>query len=160
MKNFILIALCLFSLSACKEEAGSPQKMEGITTPLVITTAEGAEHKFNVELALTPAEQAKGLMNRTEMASDHGMLFWFGIPEAPRAFWMKNTLISLDMIFIRADGRIHHIHHSAKPNDLTSIKSQGPAAAVLELNGGVSKLLGLKPGDVVHHKLFGNVLAP
>ncbi len=127
----------------------------GASQSLSIVGADGAEHDFNVELAITPQQQIVGLMNRTHMAADAGMLFYFG-EEQERAFWMKNTLIPLDMIFIRKDGVIHSIHENAQPNDLTSVPSNGPVAAVLELNGGMTSKLGIKPGDVVHHVVFGN----
>ena len=153
MKRFLLI-LCVCVLASCQETGAQ------VLMPLSIVTANGGvQHNFQVEMAVTPRQQMQGLMNRTEMPMDQGMLFWFGGGESPRSFWMKDTLISLDMVFIRADGTIHHIYHSAKPEDLTSIPSQGPVAAVLELNGGVCRLLGLQKGDVVHHPVFANALA-
>ena len=90
------------------------------------------------------------------MAENHGMLFYFGGEEAGRRFWMKNTLIPLDMIFIKADGTIHHIHENAIPKDLTGVPSNGPVAAVLEINGGVSRKLELQKGDKVKHRFFEN----
>lgn len=120
-----------------------------------IVSQDGKTHGFDVELALTPLQQQKGLMNRSSMADDAGMLFFFG-DEAPRAFWMKNTLIPLDIIFIKQNGIIHHIHENAIPHDLTSIPSQGDVAAVLEINGGLSAKLGIARGDKVKHALFGN----
>lgn len=123
-------------------------------TSLSITTKDGNRHNFSVELALTPQQQQYGLMNRTSMDPDHGMLFVF-VVEENRSFWMKNTLIPLDMIFIKKNGVIHHIA-TAKANDLTSVPSNGPVSAVLELNAGVAKSLGIKPGDVVKHVVFGN----
>ena len=95
-------------------------------------------------------------MHRTEMADNAGMLFVFG-DVAMRSFWMKNTLIPLDMLFIHSDGTIHHIHHNAKPQDLTSITSKYPSLAVLELNGGTADKMGIKEGDVVEHTYFKNV---
>ena len=108
---------------------------------------------FDIELALNRAQQSQGLMNRTNMAEDAGMLFVFP-DEAERGFWMKNTLIPLDMIFIKANGVIHHIHENAVPHDLTSIKSNGPVMAVLEINGGLSQKLNIKVGDSVNHPFF------
>ncbi len=113
-----------------------------------IHTVDGATHRFNIELAVTPEEMAKGLMNRTELAPDAGMLFIFP-NEAPRSFWMKNTLIPLDIIFIKGGGKIHHIHQMALPLDKTGILSQGSAAAVLEINGGKASELGINIGDTV-----------
>lgn len=125
------------------------------TEPLSIRTADGARHDFHVELAQTPVELQYGLMYRTEMPEDHGMLFIFP-EESMRSFWMKNTLIPLDMIFIRTNGEIVNIQKDAQPNDLTSRPSTGPALAVLEINGGLSDKLGLAAGDVVYHSAFGN----
>ena len=147
----LLLAFALLTLPACSEE--------GAKDVLLIETQQGREHSFHIELAVTHDQMAQGLMNRTELAENAGMLFWFGGEEAERGFWMKNTLIPLDMIFIRADGTIHHIHDSAKPLDETTIYSRGPVAAVLEIGGGQSRALGILPGDTVRHRFFGNALA-
>lgn len=150
MKKFFLICLAVLGVSAC----GDPDAAAATST-IEIRTSSGEVHPFKIELALTPQEQAQGLMNRTSMAENAGMLFVFG-DEAPRAFWMKNTLIPLDMIFIRKDGTIHHIHENAIPHDLTSVPSEGPVSAVLEINGGLTTKLGIAKGDTVRHVLFGN----
>lgn len=149
MKVVLLVFLSLF-LTSCD---GAGSRTDNNKNILTILTVDGAEHVFNIELALTPDVQAQGLMYRTEMPEDAGMLFYFG-QEAERGFWMKNTLIPLDMFFIKADGIIHHIHENAIPNDLTSIRSQGPVAAVLEINGGMSAQLKISPGDKVLHPVF------
>ena len=119
---------------------------------LIIQTASGPK-KFHVELADNDQSRARGLMFRTQMAPDAGMLFDFK-QEAPASFWMRNTLLPLDMLFIRADGTIHHIHQRAIPHDETGIDSNGPVLAVLELNGGTVQRLGIKPGDKVEHPIF------
>jgi len=150
---FLCIALS-FALIGCEPEAAATP---GPSQSLSVVTSAGIRHNFNVELALTGAQQRKGLMNRTEMAADAGMLFFFG-DEDERSFWMKNTLIPLDIIFIKKDGTILNIHENAVPHDLTSVKSEGPAAAALELNGGRAAELGIKPGDKIHHLLFNNAL--
>ena len=147
MFRFILIALLILPLAGCLEE-----KVDDIYR-LSIETASGKKHEFNIELAQTPQEQMRGLMHRTEMAEDAGMLFIFETEREAR-FWMKNTLIPLDMIFIRADGTIHRIHENAIPHDLTGIPSEGPVKAILELNGGISAKLGLQKGDKVRHSVF------
>lgn len=121
---------------------------------LTIDTA-GGPRKFSVEMALTPAQQEQGLMFRRTLAADAGMLFDF-VDTAPRGFWMKNTLLPLDMLFIAADGRIADIHERAVPLSETVILSSVPVRAVLELNGGTVARLGIKDGDVVHHTIFGN----
>ena len=152
MKTFFLCFLACLALVACDNKASA------YTDPLkslTIVSKDGTRHDFKIELALTVAQQNQGLMNRTQMPKDAGMLFYFD-NFAPRSFWMKNTLISLDMVFMDEAGVITHIHDSAIPNDLTSVKSGGPARAVLEINGGVAKELGIKPGDQVHHAFFKN----
>jgi uncharacterized membrane protein (UPF0127 family) len=121
---------------------------------LVVVTG-GREIKFDVELALNDAERARGLMFREKLGPYDGMLFDFH-QEAPVSFWMKNTLIPLDMLFIAGDGTIKHIHANATPLSTDSIPSQFPVRAVLEINGGSAKLLGIKPGDKVKHPIFGN----
>lgn len=150
-------ALCLV-IALCLPATGFAQANADATRQLTIVARDGKSHVFHIELALTPQQQQHGLMGRTEMAKDAGMLFYFGA-EQERGFWMKNTLIPLDMLFIRKDGTIGRVHDSAKPNDLTGIRSEGPAAAVLELNGGTAKKLGIVAGDTVHHPFFGNALA-
>ncbi len=137
-----------------KKLAGPPIPQSTLKTEdVVVVKANGDKHTFDVEIARSPSEQAYGLMNRTSMAKDHGMLFVFK-DEVERSFWMKNTLIPLDMLFIRKDGTIHRVHASAIPHDLTPIFSQGPAMAVLELNGGRAADLGIKAGDRILHKSF------
>lgn len=116
---------------------------------LTIANATG-EYQFNVEVVDTPESRAKGLMFRTSLAPDAGMLFDFK-EERPVSFWMQNTLIPLDMIFIRRDGTIANIHVNARPLDPTSIPSDGPVAFVLEIPGGRSAELGIKAGDTVLH---------
>jgi uncharacterized membrane protein (UPF0127 family) len=144
-----------YSIDSMKED---PLKREDIT--IRGPGKKALAHTFHVELALGPLDQLRGLMERTSLPADEGMLFVFP-DEQPRSFWMKDTLIPLDMIFIRQDGTIGHIHANAAPNDMTSIPSQGPAMAVLELNGGTAAKLGIKPGDKVYDKdYFKNAPAP
>ena len=119
--------------------------------PLTITTAKGQTHKFTVEVASTPEQQSYGLMNRQSMAPDHGMIFPYQ-PAQPVAFWMKNTLIPLDMIFISPGGRILRIAENAVPLSLEPVGSGDVVEAVLELNGGRSVQLGISAGDQVSWK--------
>jgi len=116
---------------------------------LVLHTAKG-DFAFTVEIADTDAERARGLMFRTELAPDAGMLFDYH-QEQLTAFWMQNTLIPLDMIFIAADGVVKTIHVNARPMDTTSIPSEVPVRFVLEIPGGRSVEIGLAPGDRVDH---------
>ena len=121
---------------------------------LVVVTAV-REIKFEVELALNDAERSRGLMYREKLGPYDGMLFDF-YQDAPVSFWMKNTLIPLDMVFIASDGTIKHIHANAVPLSTEAVPSQFPVRAVLEINGGSARLLGIKPGDKVKHPIFGN----
>jgi uncharacterized protein len=119
---------------------------------LKITGKNGA-HIFGVEMALTPEEQAKGLMFRKELPEGQGMLFDFH-QEQPTSFWMKNTYVSLDMIFIRGDGRILRIAENTVPLSEALVPSGGPVRAVLEVVAGTAKKLGIAPGDRVTHPIF------
>ncbi len=120
--------------------------------PITITSANGT-HNFTVERAVTPAEQERGLMYRTDLKSDGGMLFWPYPPEGggPRqaSFWMKNTPTPLDILFIRADGTIATIAENTVPFSETPVLSREPVAAVLELVGGRAADLGIAEGDKV-----------
>ena len=110
-------------------------------------------HVFSVELADNDAERAKGLMYRKELPEGQGMLFDFH-REQDVSFWMQNTYISLDMIFIRADGRILRIAENTEPLSTRLIPSGGPVRAVLEIIGGSSRKLGIAPGDRVASPIF------
>ena len=105
-------------------------------------------HRFTVEVARTPEEQATGLMNRQSLAPDRGMLFPYEPPRST-SFWMKNTLIPLDMIFIRPDGTIARIAANTVPLSLEPVPSLEPVAAVLEIAGGRAAELGILEGDRV-----------
>ena len=119
---------------------------------LDIVTKNGT-NRFTVELAISPQEQELGLQHRKELAPDHGMLFVFDRVETA-SFWMKNTIVPLDIIFVNADGSIHRIAENAVPMSLDQIPSQGPVRGVLEVLAGTSKRLGLAPGDKIVHPIF------
>jgi uncharacterized membrane protein (UPF0127 family) len=124
------------------------------TAPLSIKTDE-ATHAFTVEIANTPEAITQGMMFRESMAPDAGMLFDFG--EVRQAsMWMKNTLISLDMLFIDADGQVIAIARNAVPGSTRSLGPGVPVRAVLEIPGGRAKELGVQPGDTVQHPIFGS----
>jgi len=155
------IFLAAIALAACSPQAGSASPsgaasqaearrhpVSGLEVIPLAVTRDGASHTFQVEVARSGAEQEKGLMFRTSMGADEGMIFPRE-PAAPAAFWMKNTVIPLDIIFIGPDGRITNIEANAEPYSLTPRLSQGAAAAVLELNGGRAAELGIGPGDSV-----------
>ncbi|TPQ33767.1 hypothetical protein C2U70_18630 [Bradyrhizobium guangdongense] len=121
--------------------------------PLEIATKNGVQ-VFAVEMATTEEEKQTGLMYRKELADGKGMLFDFS-PEQEVTMWMKNTYISLDMIFIRADGRILRIAENTEPMSTKIIPSRGLAKAVLEVPAGTAQKYGIRPGDRVAHPLFG-----
>lgn len=127
---------------------------------IVIVKQGGGSETIRAEIAQKPMDLQIGLMHRKQMDSDAGMLFYFGGGEGEVSFWMKNTLIPLDMIFIRADGTVAHIHENAVPESLQSVPSRFPVAAVLELNGGESTKRGLKAGDKVEHAFFSGKAKP
>jgi uncharacterized protein len=122
--------------------------------PVTVETRSGKEI-FKAEIADTSELRQKGLMYRKEMAPDEGMLFDFGEPR-PVHMWMKNTYISLDMIFIRADGTVVAIGANTEPLSEAVVGVEEPVKGVLEVVAGTAARLGLKPGDRVYHAIFGN----
>jgi len=159
MRAFLFALLLV--VPACSPQAAEPTPASTVTTPsvhpvsglevlpLTITPiGQDRPHAFRVEMARSPQEQARGLMFRTEMGADEGMLFPYAQPHI-LSFWMKNTVLSLDLIFIGEDHRIVNIAANATPYSEASIRSTAPAVAVLELNGGRAKELGIVPGSKV-----------
>ena len=156
----ICVALAIV-VAACSPQAGADSTRAGSATqaspathptsglelvPVTISSSTG-EHRFTAEVASTSAEQAKGLMFRTELGPDEGMIF-------PRqgdvaSFWMKNTPLPLDIIFIGQDRRILNIAAQTTPYSLDSVSAVGPTSAVLEIPGGRAAELGIEPGDRV-----------
>ena len=126
------------------------------TDRLVVEAASGASppRAIAIEVAETDEEKALGLMFRTQLGDDQGMLFSYGATHE-MTMWMRNTYIPLDMVFIKADGVIHRIEAKAEPLSDRVISSEGPVAAVLEMAGGATQRLGIKPGDRVVHAMFG-----
>jgi uncharacterized membrane protein (UPF0127 family) len=144
----VFAALAVFVLVA----AGlAPARAEGFE-PISIVTSTGT-HAFHVEIAKDDRSREIGLMNRRYMAADRGMLFEFD-EEAPEAFWMKNTYIPLDIIFISRSGIVTRIAAEAEPLSESLIPSGPPCAAVLELNGGMAARIGLRVGDRIVHGFF------
>ena len=122
--------------------------ISGLTVVPLSVTSSGGVSLFKVEVAATFGEQERGLMFRTTMGADEGMIFPMDPPRRT-AFWMKNTVIPLDIIFIGADHKVLNVAANAVPHDKTPLPSEGDAAAVLELNGGRAAAIGLKAGDTV-----------
>lgn len=152
----LLSLLLSFGLvfTACAADITAPQPTLPIA-PLVIDTPKGPV-QFTVEMATTWPQQETGLMFRKSVAPNAGMLFDFG-KEQETAFWMKNTLIPLDMLFIKANGTIARIAANAKPLSEESIPSYEPVRAVLEIAGGRAVQLEIRAGGKVHAAIFGNL---
>jgi uncharacterized membrane protein (UPF0127 family) len=151
-----LLTACTPSKSTDAENSGANvATAPGPLLPLIIHTAH-AKHRLNVEVATTPATQEKGLMFRKSLGPDTGMLFPMDPPKIA-SFWMKNTLIPLDMLFIRTDGSIAFIGANAEPHSRIPVSAGIPVAAVLELAGGRAAALGIREGDRVN---WGNCAVP
>ncbi len=144
-----LLAVAAMLAVLCFSVVGHAAELQ----PLEIVTKSGVQ-VFSVELAKTDEERATGLMYRKELADGRGMLFDF-TPEQPVSMWMKNTFISLDMIFIGADGRVLRIAENTEPQSTRIISSGGPAKGVLEVIAGTARKYGIAPGDRIAHPLFG-----
>ncbi|MDZ4761718.1 MAG: DUF192 domain-containing protein [Alphaproteobacteria bacterium] len=144
------------TLAACAApqvpQVAAPRNLPGPRGPLTIVSGDKT-HAFEVELADTPAETEMGLMYRTDMAKNHGMIFDFGAPKET-GMWMKNCLFPQDMLFLDTDGAILAIAVNARPGSERIISPGIPVRSVLELRGGVVAELGLKPGDKVRHPIF------
>jgi len=154
MKRLIISALYLaLSTTAFAQTAKDDIVDFGEPVPLTVVS-EGATHSFAIERAITLEQQARGMMFRESMEPDSGMLFEFDEPKVA-TIWMKNTSIPLDIIFVRSNGKILKIEHMAQPYKLRSASSEAVVAAVLELQGGRAKELGIMPGDLVQHAFFG-----
>jgi hypothetical protein len=130
----------------------APAAGETALEPLEIVTASGS-HKFSVEVMRDDSQRARGLMYRRFMPEDRGMLFDFK-REEPVSMWMKNTYLSLDMVFIDRTGRVVNVAENTEPLSERIIPSGAPAYAVLELNAGIARRIGLKVGDRLRHSMF------
>jgi len=137
--------------SPVRVQAGEPQ---ALATETITILSGSVRHRFEVEIADTDAARMRGLMFRDSLDEDKGMLFLFDDIRM-RSFWMRNTFISLDILFISPDGRIVTIARETTPRSDESIPSRGPVNGVLEIGGGLSDHLGIKEGDLVEHAHFG-----
>ena len=151
--SFLPAIMLALSVSAHAADPKPPAKPLPHTI-LVIDTAAG-EVKFDVEVAADWRSQEYGLMNRKFLPRHTGMIFDFGSPSMT-SFWMKNTLIPLDMLFIDEKGIVRKIHEGAKPHDETPLSSGGPVKSVLELNGGAVKARNIAVGNKVLSPQIGN----
>lgn len=145
----VFLALVLTACTASKPADKEPVRVEDGAQTVSLTIRSGDKvHRFNVEVARTPQEQGQGLMFRKELPPNGGMLFPFDPPQVA-SFWMKNTVIPLDMIFIRPDGTIAHIAANTEPYSLTPVSSGQMNSAVLEIAGGRAAELGIRENDVI-----------
>lgn len=135
--------------------SGSSAWAEACREDVVQLRSDGSELRFQVELADTPQERSRGLMFRESLPPRAGMLFVYEQPQRA-AFWMKNTLIPLDMIFVDVTGTVTHVHHQAIPGDLTAIEGGTGVFSVLEINGGLARKYGIAPGSVLRHEVFSD----
>lgn len=157
--TFLRPALCTLGLWLCVLLCGGCQPIQADTTKspkvpadtepqVIISTSEGRYVTWKVELALTDAQRIRGLMHRDSLAADRGMLFVFPY-ESIQSFWMKNTRIPLDMIFIRQNMTVAGVVSNARPHDTSSYHVSTPSRFVLEVNGGQAETHKIKPGDAV-----------
>jgi hypothetical protein len=156
MPRRLLLAILLI-LPLARASGAEPTKAQPVLAKekLVIVTKDGKRHTFQVEMAMTSEQQRVGLMFRTSVPPDGGMLFDWGTPrDVP--MWMENTLVPLDMVFINADGTIRAIAENTVPESLANIPSHGPVRATLELAGGTTARLNIVVGDKVLQRIFGN----
>jgi uncharacterized membrane protein (UPF0127 family) len=149
--SFLFAALALLFAPVAAFGQSEPQSLP--TSGLEIAGKSGV-HALVVEVAVTPDQQATGLMFRKSLPEGRGMLFDFK-EDREISMWMKNTFVPLDMIFIRRDGTVHSIAENTTPESLKPIYSRGPARAVLEVVAGTVRRLGIAPGDRVLHPMFG-----
>ena len=150
-RSLMVIGAALALIAGCRANSASAVAMAAVEapvlSPLTIETRNGAR-RCSVEVARTGEEQARGLMYRTSLPEDGGMIFPMD-PPRPAAFWMKNTPLPLDIIFIRADGTIARIAARTTPYSLDLVESGEPVAAVLEIAGGKAAAAGIAEGDHV-----------
>lgn len=126
---------------------------ESCSETSVYIKGQFGQARFSVEIADDESERATGLMHRESLASSAGMLFIYPRPQR-LSFWMRNTLIELDMIFVDPQGVIRHVHHRATPLDETPIPGGDDLTHVLEINGGMASMLGIDVGDMLRHPSF------
>ncbi len=154
-RRILLAALALLPAFACAQSGPNAAQPELPKEKLVIVTREGQRHDFDVEMAISPQQQETGLMFRPAVPANGGMLFdWGQVRDS--TMWMKNTVASLDMLFINPDGTIRHIAENTTPRSLATIPSGGSVRATLELAAGTAARLHIRVGDKVEQRIFGN----
>jgi len=151
-RRLFLLAL-LAAAAACSTASSDARNPQGPTEALDVVSHDGKVHHFKVEVVDNDQTRELGLMFRMSLAPDAGMLFDFKAPQDV-SFWMKNTYIPLDILFIGRDGHILNIARQARPKDESNLPSAGPALGVLEIAGGRAAQLDIEPGDLVRHRIF------
>jgi uncharacterized membrane protein (UPF0127 family) len=149
----LFLVLLLAAVAGCSTAASDARNPQGPTEPLDVVLHDGKVRHFKVEVVDDDDSRERGLMFRMSLAPNAGMLFDFKTPQDV-SFWMKNTYIPLDIIFVGRDGHILNIARQARPMDETNLPSAGPALGVLEIRGGRAAELGVEPGDLVRHRIF------
>jgi uncharacterized membrane protein (UPF0127 family) len=152
-RRLLLAGLAALTATAAHAQTGPQPELP--KEPLTILTRDGKRHLFSVEMALTPQQQTIGLMFRPSVPADGGMLFDWGQPQSSK-MWMRNTISSLDMLFINQDGTIRAIAERTVPQSLATIDSHGPVRGTLELAAGTAERLNIRVGDKVLQRIFGN----
>ena len=149
--RLISAALGFLMLALASAAAGTPR---GLPVERVVIETQAGPRAFKMEIAADDASRALGLMHRTHLAKDAGMLFDFKTT-VMTAFWMKDTPLPLDMLFVRADGTISTVAANAVPYSTAEIASAEPIRAVIEIGGGQARALGIAPGDRIQARMFG-----
>lgn len=144
----LYLAAAALAVACANTPAPTPDPFPALPQAEIEVATAGGAHRFRVWIADDDRSRTRGLMFVREMPTDRGMLFIFQVPQ-PAAFWMKDTFLSLDLIFIDPRGRVLNIARDARPFSLTPIESDGPVIAVLELSAGTAARIGLAPGDHV-----------
>jgi len=155
--HFLQLAACiglLLMLTTPSDPGLADESQKGLPVETLFVFSGDTEHRFEVEIAATDRQRSMGLMFREKMPDDRGMLFLFEAA-GQRYFWMKNTPLPLDIIYIDAAGEIVSIAADTEPFSLDTIPSGGPAKYVLEVNAGIAKELGITPGDRVESPAMG-----
>ena len=155
----MILAMLLSFLWASAPGGAGSEPVAFPRTDLTIVGNDGTRHSFTVEVARSPAQRSRGLMYRAHLAPDAGMLFVYPSPQRAR-MWMKDTPVSLDMLFLAGDGKVLEIEERTEPLSMATIASTAPVRGVLELRGGRCAELGIAPGARVLHEAFGETAQP
>ncbi len=160
MKKYIYLGICALVVFLIFDGAGHSRAPFKMST-FMIVRQNGTTIPFKAEVAASRSEQAYGLMFAKKLETDTGMVFPYDPPQEA-SFWMKNTFIPLDLLYVKPNGTIGKIVSNAKPKDETPMPSPGPVSAVIEINGGLAEKLGVRVGDKVDSPviLVGESVAP